>query len=556
MKLKIGVSIFVFALFLSLLIHTASSKSVAYDEIIYAPAGLLYWNAGPSTWNLEHPPLQKLLSAIPWLITKAKLPPLTMLPQFNSWSFGYEVFFYNNQPGPSLLSLSRIPSIFISMLLALGVFWLVLTEFGMTAALIALLVTTLDPLILANGALAMNDIFITTFFFLTFAFFIRWLNKPDQFRYLVMSGIMAGSAIGSKFSGILIFPALFLTTLCTPSTNPHMKKAKWLGAALIVAISVLIVLVLYHFNFNLLRDSLQAGFSFHNKSQTIGFFHGPISAASGWFYFPIVLLIKTPIPLLILWPLSIIILIQRNPNRNFLLAFVIPATLVLMAALISKNHFGVRYLLPMMPCLAVLVGSCWTFLQRQEKISFVLALLWLAIETLAIHPHHMTYFNQIIGGSKNGYLWLDGSNQDWGQDLKRLGQYWEKQGKPALLLSYVGSGRPEAWGLRYQDVFSPAITSAAHEKILFPADVDKEFFAISANLRAHPECESMFEWLNHKKPAANIGNTIFVYDISHDVESVERIADIYRYEKNQTAWQRQKDRLTFLKNQGTTKELF
>jgi len=116
----------------------------------------------------------------------------------------------------------------------------------------------------------------------------------------------------------------------------------------------------------------------------------------------------------------------------------------------------------------------------------VFLLVLFLIETLFVHPHHMAYFNQLIGGSNQGYKWLDGSNQDWGQDLPALSTFLKKEGNPALFFSYVGSGSPEAWGIQYQDVFSPAIPSGFRKNLIHPVNTKKGISSGQFHVKSPP----------------------------------------------------------------------
>ncbi len=52
--------------------------------------------------------------------------------------------------------------------------------------------------------------------------------------------------------------------------------------------------------------------------------------------------------------------------------------------------------------------------------SFLLLIAWLVAETAFAYPNYLAYFNETVGGPKNGYKYVTDSNVDWGQDLKRL----------------------------------------------------------------------------------------------------------------------------------------
>ena len=73
--------------------------------------------------------------------------------------------------------------------------------------------------------------------------------------------------------------------------------------------------------------------------------------------------------------------------------------------------------------------------------------LWYAGGTLLQHPHHLAYFNELAGGPANGWRLLVDSNLDWGQDLKRLGEWTRANHVGKLKLSYFGSADPGYYGI-------------------------------------------------------------------------------------------------------------
>ena len=64
-------------------------------------------------------------------------------------------------------------------------------------------------------------------------------------------------------------------------------------------------------------------------------------------------------------------------------------------------------------------------------------------ETLAVHPHEISFFNLAAGGPSRGHLWLNDSNLDWGQDLVRLARELERRGDEAgTTVAYFGGAFP------------------------------------------------------------------------------------------------------------------
>lgn len=73
--------------------------------------------------------------------------------------------------------------------------------------------------------------------------------------------------------------------------------------------------------------------------------------------------------------------------------------------------------------------------RRRWLTQFVVGalLVFTAISSLRIAPHQLAYFNEIVGGPDQGYRYLSDSNLDWGQDLKGVKAYMEKENLPSFI---------------------------------------------------------------------------------------------------------------------------
>jgi len=152
---------------------------------------------------------------------------------------------------------------------------------------------------------------------------------------------------------------------------------------------------------------------------------------------------------------------------------------------------------------------------KRFAFALVLVLLgWYIFSSLSTFPHYLTYFNEIAGGSKNGYKFVVDSNYDWGQDLKRLNNWLKKNNVSKIYLDYFG-GADAPYYLR--------------EKYL-PWQGDKSenelekgsYLAVSADLlqvgkgkpvKGFNQPTGYYNWLNQYTPIARAGNSIFIYYI-------------------------------------------
>jgi hypothetical protein len=138
--------------------------------------------------------------------------------------------------------------------------------------------------------------------------------------------------------------------------------------------------------------------------------------------------------------------------------------------------------------------------------------LWYVGGTLAQHPHHLAYFNELAGGPSNGWRLLVDSNLDWGQDLKRLAAWLREHPTPGLKLSYFGSAEPAWYGIAsealpgYAAPHPPRVT-----RKVAPGDV----LAVSAtNLQGvylEAEDRALMARIRAQQPIARVGYSIFVF---------------------------------------------
>jgi hypothetical protein len=134
-------------------------------------------------------------------------------------------------------------------------------------------------------------------------------------------------------------------------------------------------------------------------------------------------------------------------------------------------------------------------------------LLWLAAGTAFAYPYYLAYFNEMIGGSKNGYKYVTDSNVDWGQDLKRLEKFVDENGIDKIRVDYFGGGDVKHY--------------LGDKAVIWHADSGQEpgWYAISATFLQNSlwykitEGKPDYQWLREQEPYADIGHSILIYKI-------------------------------------------
>jgi hypothetical protein len=156
------------------------------------------------------------------------------------------------------------------------------------------------------------------------------------------------------------------------------------------------------------------------RSGAPSYLHGRFSPHGFRVYYLVALLIKTPVGTLALLVLAVWLAVTGRVRVAGAEAFLLvpPAFLLAYLSFAFDLQIGLRYLLPALPFLFVFAGRAAIWRPARSVIGLAVGLLaaWTAVSSLAAHPRYIPYFNELIGGQRNGYRWLTDSNVDWGQD--------------------------------------------------------------------------------------------------------------------------------------------
>jgi hypothetical protein len=203
--------------------------------------------------------------------------------------------------------------------------------------------------------------------------------------------------------------------------------------------------------------------------------------------------------------------------------------MIFYGALSAAGHvdIGLRHLLPIYPFFyALLAAGLLTLRWKGKTPVMAVILLASAAESLAAYPYYTAFFNVAVGGPKNGPKYLVDSNIDWGQDLKRLGQFSAQHGSPRFCVTYFGTA--PAWYYVPRAGNFPAL-----EEIRKGTDLDCEFAAVSVTpLEGVYVPQELFAWLRDVPPLERIGYSIYVWDV-HDPTVTAALARLREEEASQ-----------------------
>jgi hypothetical protein len=160
----------------------------------------------------------------------------------------------------------------------------------------------------------------------------------------------------------------------------------------------------------------------------------------------------------------------------------------------------------------------------------VLALgLWTVAGAAAAYPNYLSYFNEAIGGSSQGYRYFGDCNVDLGQGYKALAAYLRERQINAIYLSAFGAVDPHDYGIRY----IPIASSNYYDLPGDPLDFSRQkpvLFVISQTNRTgmYFHDHALFAWLQSRQPVRILMNSLWVYDLTGDADAHHQFAHILR----------------------------
>lgn len=266
------------------------------------------------------------------------------------------------------------------------------------------------------------------------------------------------------------------------------------------------------------------------------YFMGQV-ASNGWLeYFPTLYLLKeslafhilTLFALALLFVNKIKFLVKKDSNKvsqfiyNHLPEFAMFLWLIIywLVAIAGNLNIGLRHIIPTLPFTYILVSlginKIYRSLENYPKsrkafgamVFFMLT--WQFLAVLAAYPYYISYYNEIIKGSKNGYKIATDSNYDWGQDLGELKNFIEKNKIEKIKINYFGGADLDYY------------LKNKWEKFDYDSGKQTGWIAISANqlqgqraipVRGYDQKTDKLMWLNDYEPVARAGYSIFIYNI-------------------------------------------
>ncbi|HYV17489.1 MAG TPA: glycosyltransferase family 39 protein [Verrucomicrobiae bacterium] len=219
---------------------------------------------------------------------------------------------------------------------------------------------------------------------------------------------------------------------------------------------------------------------------------GEIRRGGWWWYDLYALLVKLPLAIFFLALLAevaaaLVPSARLSVAREFFWMAPVIVLLAVMSAMTGLD-IGVRYDLPVLPFLFVGIArvahpDVLAWLGHAGRAALGAVVAWMMIGTLLVHPHELSYFNELAGGPGGGARHLLDSNIDWGQDLLELRRVLDRQGvSEPIGLAYFGAVDPALAGLRYHlPPRDPRVIPPGHEVASDGPTLPPGVYAVSVN---------------------------------------------------------------------------
>jgi hypothetical protein len=488
--------------------------SATFDEPVYVSSGVVAVLHHDLADNPEHPPLFKVLAALPVLAVNPVVPR-------GNWNVNnehqYEVRFVTAQLRAGTMHrvtfASRLVPLLECALLALVLYALASLLFGLWAGVVAALLWLLDPLVLGLGHLDGVDLPFALSTALVSWALVRWLRRRDA-RSLLWVGAACGVAASAQITGLLVAAVACGTVLAAQARAGQRGWALWRPSVLIAFATWLIVWVAYivldpsvvvHSWFLLPRSFVEGVkyLSSNDTGSSPGFLLGQRWNGANVCFWPATLLVKVSTPVLVLLiagPLALVASVRsgrvsRAAWRQTLVAVVLPALVLFAFELPNPRTLGVRYLLPSIALWTVVASPVALLVGRRlvgMALGTVLALA-AALTALSI-PDSIAYTAPPFTPA---YRVATDSNVDWGQDFNLLATW--SQGRHPYVVYFGPRGITDA-----------DIPGARRLVGVAPSTITGWVAASATELTSALRNDSL-GWLRAYCPVRTLGGSILLY---------------------------------------------
>lgn len=477
------------------LLTAIGRKGITADEFYHIPSGYYHLTAGNFQINTEHPPLVKMFAAVPLLFIHLEgarpQPPMAAEPRRRTEDTLALFWRANTARFETIAFWSRVPMIFITLVLGGLIFVYARQLFGRRAALFAVALYSFEPTILAHGRVVQTDV-PAALSYLLFFFTLHAYSRSPTARRVVGLGVVSGLGLVTKFSLMVFAPMLIVYAIALISVAPsrgwkRLQISLQIGFATLIALFVINIAYYFQsrpllegdlsyialhtpsisneveFGMQALSKIVPTSFLFglyqvaiHNRDGHLASILGRYGFQGWWYYFPLAFALKTTIPFLLIsiaalgWALRRFF---RGREWRFL-ALLVPIVVYTLLSVTSRINIGIRHFLPIFPFLFILAGALLDRLlkirrgHRLAVITVTVLMCWVGFECARAYPHYVPYMNQFAWRRPHWYYLTD-SNVEWGDDVRELALYLRARGETKVRAALLDGSTFNDYSVEY-----------------------------------------------------------------------------------------------------------
>ena len=520
--------------------YQAWHDSLTVDEPVYIGAGYTGLTEQDLRINFEHPPLPKLVAAVPAVVFgDVSVSKETFWDEGDTVPFVYTVIDANRDDLQGLVFLFRVVPVLEGAAIGVLLYLIGRSLFGWRAGLVSAALWLTSPLAVGFGHLNGLDIPGALALLLLLQLTLRYLDHTSPAR-LAWLAAAAGVALLTR-SGVGMLGVLAVLII---TSWHHLSRREWREAARLAVIPLAGWLVVWatYLLFDpatlgdptqSMRDAFDSGVGswwgrivlvppwpqgfeagiyaiadFHQETSPGYLFGRRVDDVGLGFWSGSFILKMTPVATLAIVA-GLIGWTRVGKDRAMQALLILGVPFVLWAAMMSQasRPFGVRFLIPGIVLLLVAAGPVERWFQwRAGLVALVVAAVLQLGFLWQSHPHSLSWTAPFLGP---GWQVAADANVDWGQDFYRL-EDWAAD-KDAPYISYFGFG-PTFELNEIPDAVSafpnPGGVLAASPTVA-PVPRGTEWIAISASiLNSGP---ALTIALRDYCPVDIVGETILIY---------------------------------------------
>jgi hypothetical protein len=453
------------------------------DEAYHIAAGVSYVRYADFRINPEHPPLIKLWVGTLISATGFRLSSIrSFADKADERDFAEQDVYLKNDFN-SVQRRARIAMWMMNGLLLVALAFAVRRAFGPGVALGTLLFLAIDPTVAAHLPVVMTDLPVSLLSATALALAVRAF-QDWTWADLCACSVALGLALSTKHSAPIFFFFVALTgtvlAFAVPVSRPeHSRLFRFAKLAVMMVGALIVLWGFYLFRFT--ESSTEREVFNRSLADKIGDVQSPayrfvltemasthvVPRAYVWgfadtirsglegraftltafgrsyfktgprYFFPGVIALKLPIGLATLVLIGLFLFFARRlPSDSKVgLCIVLGALLLFLLVLARGSTYGgIRHALPVVVLLSIFggVAAKMAFVSKSKLLKAAVATSFAAAAVSALPVlRPWEYYNEIIGGSKNGYLYFSDEGIDVGQRGKELAMYYHQVLEPA-----------------------------------------------------------------------------------------------------------------------------